>query len=258
MIILNTFENENYILTVINIVICFFVKEAVIIFLPFFILKSYFNKNLKIAFIFAIELIVLGIILHTRGSYGFSMRQFSGELVYHGIFIDNGLISALFNFLYLVGINYTFYLYGVIIFAAFIGFLKIDWKEKLLILMLSGEVLSLFPKVADWDRMMFLLFPFIIDLGMKVLNQIKSVENINKKIYDYMSGFILFVWLIIYPLILLFGKDCVKYLNLISGVGLLGIYIIESRAIGLKYKQIFLTKFETGLTRNKILPQDTL
>ena len=229
MLLLIYFEDNNYTATIIILITGFLIRQSIIFFLPPLLLKSLFNKDKKFLLILTIIFtIFFGVILF-REAPGFSMDKLIGELEYHGIYLENGIFNAVIRFFYLVCVNYTLYLYGVIVFCTLIQFFKIDLKDKFILLFLIGEILFLFTMVADWYRMMFFLFPFMIELSIGLLNEMFiSMKDRNKKV-ELEILLVLIIWIIITPIRWLFQVDYIMIVLFVLGVYLFFIYIREMK-----------------------------
>ncbi len=230
VLLLIYFEDYNYIGTIIILIIGFLIRQSIILFLPPLLLKSFFNKDKRFIYILSIIFtIFVGVILF-RESSGFSLDLLIQELEYHGIYLENGIINAVIRFFYLVFIKYTLFIYGIIVFCALLQFFKIELKDKFILLVLIGEILFLFTIVADWNRMMFLLFPLMIELGMGLLNEMFiSMKNRNKKV-DLEILLVLIIWIIITPLQWFLVIDYLMMIILfVLGIYFLFIYIREMK-----------------------------
>ena len=230
MLLLIYFEDNNYIATIVILIIGFLIRPSIIIFLLPILLKSFFNKDKKFLLILSTTLTIFLCVILFRETPGFSMDNLIAELEYHQIYLENGIFNAIIRFFYLVCVNYTLYLYGVIVFCALIQFFKINLKDKFILLFLIGEILFLFTMVTDWYRMMFFLFPFMIELSMGLLNEMVISMKSRKKKVDLEISVVLIIWIIIAPLrwlfqpdILYFGLTYRHYIMIV--LSLLGVYL---------------------------------
>ena len=227
MVVLIYYEDHNYIITIIILIVGFLIRQSIIFILLLLLLKSLFYKDkVFLLILIIIFTFFIGVIIF-RETPGFSMDILIIELEYHEIYLENGIFYAVISFIYLVCFNYSFILYGVIIFCALIQFFKLNLKDKFILLFLIGEILFLFTMVADWIRMMFFLFPFMIDLSMGLLNEmVISMKDRNKKT-ELEILVVLIIWMIITPIGWLIQVDHAVFILTLIGVHYgLGVFLL--------------------------------
>jgi len=113
------------------------------------------------------------------------------------IFIEEGLLLAIVKYTYFVAILIPINIYGIIIFTAIIGFFKTDIQNKLIFTLLCLAVYIM--TLSSDFRMHFVLFPFLIMLGIKPINELVEANIFEDKRILLVFSILLLIWIVITP-----------------------------------------------------------
>ncbi len=173
----------------------FFVKEAMMFFISFIFIKYLFNRrshNLMIGFIAGTPLVIITL-LRMTGETHYSVQSIVNILHNVGIPLDQGLIISIFVLTRLL-FALIFMIYGIILPLAIIGFFQSSNERRLQLILISfiTSITLLFAN--NWFRMLYILFPILIPLGMRPLG-VLSIQNIKSIIeFDLIIGISIIIW----------------------------------------------------------------
>ncbi|MFX0205065.1 MAG: hypothetical protein ACFFDT_03700 [Candidatus Hodarchaeota archaeon] len=202
ILLFNFLNAEKYFSALISLLIGFFIKEAMFFFIPIIIVAALFGQKKGFAILTMLISILLAIIIKTNFSYyersltSFIIMKFADNAIYY---LEEGLLITIVKFTYVNALIYSISIYGIILFAAVIGFFKTDIQNKLIFTLLCLAVLVMDLIAADWDRLMFALFPILIMLGIKPINELVEANVFEDKKILLVFSILLLIWVVLIP-----------------------------------------------------------
>lgn len=199
VLLFNFLKDEKYFSALISLFIGFFIKEAMFIFIPIILIVTLFAKKKEVFILTILISVLLAIII--KKYYLYFNRPIISTIIwyleYHDIFIEDGLLLAIIKATYLIVIIIPINIYGIIIFTAVIGFFKTDIQNKLIFTLLCLVVLIMFFN-SDF-RMHFVIFPILIMLGIKPINELAEANVFEDKRILLVFSILLLIWVVLIP-----------------------------------------------------------
>ncbi|MFQ6120674.1 MAG: hypothetical protein ACE5KE_12435 [Methanosarcinales archaeon] len=201
ILLFNFLNAEKYFSALISLFIGFFIKEAMFFFIPIVFVIALFAKKKGVLILTILISILLAIII--KSYYFYYDRPIIQTIImrfeYHDIFIEEeGLLLAIVKYAYLVAIDVPISIYGIIIFTAVFGFFKTDIQNKLIFTLLCLAYLIM--SLSSDFRMIFILFPIIIMLGIKPINELAETHVYEDKRIQLVFSILLLIWVVLIPI----------------------------------------------------------
>ena len=182
-------RKKKIILSNVTLFTAFYVKEAIIFYIPITLLQAVFNRDKRLLISNGIISLILFSLYFLRDGAKTILQDIISLTFFehNGVYFNQG-IPAFLEFFNLVG-SHLLNIYSVLSIPALIGFIKIRKKDKLLLIVFCLIVLGTFFIATNWGRMIFLLFPFIYRIGLIPINEyLESTSSYKENLLLYVVG----------------------------------------------------------------------